>query len=115
MAIIYDFSAYHTPRLLRSFSQQTGDVVRQLSDLGENLTKIDAHLYNIQEIHCQFSLRLSTFLFTLKKARKFARRCSAACELDSLEQMIEKRNQIIRDRQRDRQKERVARSGSRRG
>ncbi len=29
MAVIYDFGAYRAPRLLRSFSQQTGDVVRQ--------------------------------------------------------------------------------------
>ena len=111
MAIIYDFSAYHAPRLLRSFSQQMGDVVCQLDDFGENLTKIDAHLYNIQEIHCDFSLQLSTYLFALKKTKEFARKCSTACNLNSLEQMIKKRDQIIRDRT----IKRAAHAGSRRG
>lgn len=98
MAVIYDFGEYHAPRLLRSFSQQTGDVVRQFVDFRKHMNKVSAGLCRIQEAQRAFASQLNAYLLELEKAKKFARTCSAACELSSIEQMIKKRDQIVRER-----------------
>lgn len=98
MAVIYDFRNYHTPRVLRSFSQQTGGVARQLYALGGRLDHMNACFANMQKAQRAFASQLGTYLLELEKAGEFARLCSAACELNSIEKMIAKRDNIIRDR-----------------
>lgn len=98
MAVIYDFGDYHAPRLLSSFSQQTGDVRRQFADFRKNMDKLSAGLCRILDTQHTFCSQLGDCLLELEKAKEFAHTCSAACELNSIEQMVKKRDQIIRDR-----------------
>ena len=100
MAVIYDFRKYHTPRLLRLYVQQTGDVVRQLNGMGNNLNRLNAHCVSLQVDMDTFCKRLDQHRRTLQRTLEFIRTCEAACGLSSVEQMIEKRDQIIQARRR---------------
>lgn len=97
MAVIYDFGEYRTPRLLRPPSQQTREVVRQCEDYRKHMNKVSVGLCLIQEAQRAFASQLNAYLSQLEKTREFTRRCSAACELNSIELMIKKRDQIIRE------------------
>ena len=96
MVVVYDFRAYCTPRLLRSFSQQAGDVVCQFQNFEGRMKKVSAGLCRVQDALLTFDLQLDAHLLTLENAKDFAHTCSAACELNSIEQMIKKRDKIIR-------------------
>ena len=98
MAVIYDFGAYHAPGLLRSFSQQAGDVVRHYGDFSKHMKKLSAGLCSMKEAQHAFRTQLDVYLLELEETRKFAHTCSEACELDSIEQMIHKRDQLIREK-----------------
>lgn len=97
MAVIYDFSDYHTPRLLRSFSQQAGDVVKNIHDFDRYMNNVGASLCRIQETQRAFSAQLDAYLLKLEASKEFVHKCQAACELRSLERMIKERDQIIRE------------------
>lgn len=98
MAIIYDYRAYHAARRLKTCSQQARDVVCQLNDYEGSLAKFSASLSSIQDIQRGLRSKLSSYIFELEKTKEFARICSAACDLNSLAQMVKKRDQIICDR-----------------
>lgn len=98
MAVIYVFSKHHAPVLLRSFSQRTEDVRRQFVDFRKSMDHVSAGLCRMQEAQHAFASELNDHLLTLEKTNEFARTCSAACELGSIELMTEQRDQIIRDR-----------------
>ena len=97
MAIIYNFDSYRAPRMLRKFSRHTEGVSWELCSLGEKLNNINAGLGRIQEAQYAFSSQLDTYLYELERSLRFARICSDACELNSIEEMLEKRDQLLRD------------------
>lgn len=98
MAIIYDFSAYRTPRLMRSVSQQMGGVVSDMHALNGYLRNIEVKLGQLKEVHRVVHLQLGAYVSRLERTMAFARSCSDACELNSIEQMIEERDHIIHER-----------------
>ena len=97
MAVIYDFCEYRAPRLLRSFSQQAGELVENIYELDRRLQKLSDGLRRVQEAHHTFSSQLDIHLSKLERSRRFAHTCSDAYHLGTTELMIEKRDQIIRN------------------
>jgi len=97
MAKIYKFSDYYAPRLLRSFSQQAEGVVHQFENYSAYMDTIHEKLCGIQEAQIAFDSQLSTYLNELEEAKAFAQKCAEACELDSVELMTQKRDQIIQE------------------
>jgi|GEM_PF-3179386 len=95
MAEVYRFDECRSLRLSRDISQQTEDVVDQLRDLKEQFNRLRAGCDRAQETGQMFYSQLEAHLLTLKMSREFGRRCSTACELKSIEKMVEKRNQLI--------------------
>ena len=73
MATIYDFPGDRAPRKAQTTSQSAEEEARQT-----------------------FDTQLSAYLCAVEETKEFARTCAEACELDSLEQMIEQRDQLIR-------------------
>jgi len=98
MAIIYQFNDYSPSGLLRSFSQQAGDVAGQLNEWEEHLSHINICFENIQEVQRAFRSHLDMSLLKLAVSREFTCCCMAACELETIEKMVEKRDQLIRGR-----------------
>ena len=98
MAVIYDFRTHHTLRLLNIFSQKAEGCVHGLYDIRAYLQDIQACLHDMGEAHRFFSLRLDEHRKTLDQSLQFSRICSAACELESADRMIEARDAIIRKR-----------------
>ena len=98
MAVIYEFDTYRTLRPLKSLSQQAREIVRCLYDLTEITNDINANIDSIEKTLSALDAQLETYRFKVEATKEFARKCSSACELNSIDQMIKKRDQIIRDR-----------------
>ena len=72
---------------------------------------MSSHLQSTLEAQYDFISRLETCFDEIKEMQELAQTCSAACELDSVEQMIKERDKTIRDLG----KKRAAKAGSHAG
>ena len=96
MAVIFQFRDYSPSPLSRSLSQQAGDVVSQLYVLEENINNIGDYCDSIKEVQHAFCSHLDRSLQMLEESREFSVQCLAACELETIEKMEEKRGQLFR-------------------
>ena len=62
----------------------------------EGFKVIDAHVERMAKTHHALDTKFSANLAEIEETKEFVRACAEACELDSLEEMIEKRDQLVR-------------------
>lgn len=98
MADIYDFNEYRCSRLQISCSQEAEKVAHQFCKLREAINRISVSCDSIKKTGWMFCSQLDAHLLKLKVSKEFTSRCSAACELKSIDQMLKKRDQLIRDK-----------------
>lgn len=95
MARLYNFQSYRSARQLNAFSQQAGQVTSECAQLQGHLTDILAVFEKTQDMYWSFYDELDAHRIDLQGSLLFADSCSAAWEMESVDDMIRARNKIL--------------------
>lgn len=98
MAVIYEFRKYYATSVLREHSHNAGCVALKIHEFNAQIEKLNTSVARVQRTLQGFATQLETRRHKLNKSQAFARKCSAAWNLKSVEKMIEVRNKIARSR-----------------
>ena len=96
MAVIYDFALYRLPRVLRSVSEQAGDVVRQLEEQERQLDHLEEGVQKMCDAMSGFDDELEHHRERLARSMAQNRSCQEAAASASLSQMIAARDRLAR-------------------
>ncbi len=97
MAQILNFQSFQTAKQFRLLSQQASDIVLDVGLLKAHISNLDRAVAKMHATHVAFCDNLSTHRNTLRNTLKLARSCSDACKLETVEEMVEARDKILRN------------------
>ncbi|MEG3617533.1 hypothetical protein V5T82_03600 [Magnetovibrio sp. PR-2] len=97
MVTVYDFQTHYAIKNLRDFCRCSDDAVSGIHKLKEKYTQVEQGIKAMEAHHQMFIHCLGAHMSRLDETLSYAQDCSQACELGTLEDMIEERDRLKRN------------------
>ena len=98
MAVVYNFETHFTIKHLNDVYRSVGNIVTGIGQLKANCARIQKGLKTLEAHHQRFDKDLDLHSSRLDQSLELAEGCSEACELETLEDMVEERDRLLRSR-----------------
>lgn len=97
MAVIYDFKAYQSSRLLGTFARRAGELVCLLDAQGHQIVKLSDEWEKLCESLEAFGFRMRHYRQRLDQTLEISRECQSAEETGDMDKMIAARDRVLRE------------------
>lgn len=96
-AQVIDFRRYRLARLIRDAGRQQGELARLMRDSASERNQLAQALQNAQGHLSRISDSYKVLLLRLKREKDFRDACQEAAELDDLDEMVRRRDALVRE------------------
>ena len=96
-AQVIDLRRYRLARLIRDAGRQQGELARLMRDSATERTQLAEALQGAQRHLVHIADSYKVLLLRLKREKDFRDACQEAAELDDLDEMIRRRDALVRE------------------
>ncbi|MBP2229941.1 hypothetical protein J2847_003240 [Azospirillum agricola] len=96
-AQVIDIRRYRLARLIRDAGRQQGELARMMRDSAQERTQLAEALQGAQRHLTRIAESYKVLLLRLKREKDFRDACQEAAELEDLDEMIRRRDALVRE------------------
>ncbi len=93
---LIDFNRYRLARLIHDTSRQKSDVARMIRASTAERAQLITALSSAQHLLARIAASYTVLLERLQQEKNFHKACQAATELQDLDEMIHRRNELVK-------------------